>query len=132
MVAEQVSTSRYWSATMTAPREIRLTVRLESPGEEGVNVATTLSFMPPISEPWGEAIDRLLYAGVHDGLGSAARPLPAQGITVSVTELVLEPPLDAATDPLVADRVGETIRAMTAAAVGALWSGLDQGLDAAQ
>ena len=124
-VAEQATHSRYWHSDSSPRREIRLTTRLEVPGEDGVDVETSLLF-EPLASPWDEQIDQYLYDGVHAGLANAGMPLPAEGIRVLITELHILPGLapDSTEDEM--RSVGETVHGLTAATVSALWIGLSQ------
>jgi len=123
IVAEQATRSRYWHADSLPSREIRLTARLEVPGEDGVDVTTSLLFKP-LASPWDEQIDRHLYDGVHAGLATAGTPLPVGGIRVLVTELQITPILAADANEDEVRSVVEMVHALAAATVGTLWTGL--------
>ena len=125
IVAEQATRSRYWRSDASPSREIRLTARLEIPGEEGVDVATSLVF-EPLASPWDEQIDQHLYDGVHAGLASVGGALPADGIRVLITALHIMPGLAPESSEGEVRSVGETVHALAAATVSALWTGLRQ------
>ena len=124
MVAEQTSRNRYWQPVPLLPREIELTVRLEIPEETGADVGIDPRFDPPFPPAWEDALHQRLYAGVHDGLASVGTPLPAEGIGVHITRLRVSPPLEPDSNPDDVRRLGDTLEALTAATVAALWTGL--------
>ena len=130
MVAEQATRSRYRLSASTPEREIRLTARIEVPGEEGVDVETLLLYDPGLPPPVDDRIHRQLYDGVHAGLAAAGTSLAPDGIRVVITELRISPPLAADAGEEEVRSVGETIHALTAAAVSSLWAGLNRSVAA--
>ncbi len=90
------------------------------------DVDTVLILEPPLPPPWDDHVHRQLYDGVHAGLAGAGQPLPTGGVRVLITKLRIDPPLDPATSPTEIHSVADTIRALAAATVGALWTGLSQ------
>ncbi|MDP9363472.1 MAG: hypothetical protein M3Q10_04445 [Chloroflexota bacterium] len=125
MIAEQASRSRFWPIAALPGREVELDVRLETPGEPGVDVDILL-LDEPLPAAWDEAVVRHLYEGVHAGLAAAGRPLPDGGVRVSITKLRVEPTLAGDPDPEEVDRLADTVRAIVASTVDALWAGLSR------
>lgn len=123
-MAEQTSRNRYWQHAAAAPQEIELTVRLEMPEETGADVGIRPSFETQLPIAWEQALHDRLYAGVHGGLASVGLPIPDEGIGIRITQLRLSPPVDSESSPDSVRRLGETIEALTAATVAALWSGV--------
>jgi hypothetical protein len=129
LIAEQVTRSRFWPVAALPGREVELDVRLETPGEPGVDVDIVL-LDEPLPAAWDEAVVGHLYDGVHAGLAAAGCPLPEGGVRVSITRLRVEP---APTDhplPEEVDRLADTLRAIVASTVDALWAGLSQPVSA--
>jgi hypothetical protein len=124
VVAEQTSRNRYWQPAPLPPREIEMTVRLEIPEEAGADVGVNPRFAPSLPPAWEDALHQRLYAGVHGGLATVGAALPAGGLGVSITRLHVSPPLNCDGSPDDIRRLGDTLEALTAATVAALWTGL--------
>jgi hypothetical protein len=124
IVAEQTSRNRYARPGSMPPREIEMTVRLAVPEDEGADVDIRAEFVPSLPERWEVGLFQRLYSGVHGGLANVGSPLPDGGIEVAITQVRVSPQLSAESDQDDVRRVGETLEALTAATVGALWSGL--------
>jgi hypothetical protein len=124
LIAEQSGRSRFWLRPRQPPREIELTVRLEMPEETGADVGISPSFEAPLPLAWKQVLHDRLYAGVYGGLASVGAPLPDEGIGIRITQLRLSPPVESDTSPDEIRRLGETLEALTAATVAALWSGV--------
>ena len=124
MVAEQTNSNRYWPAAPSSPWEIELTLRLRVPEEEGTDIGINHRFSLAVPSRWEEEIYDRLNNGVHGGLASVEAPLPHGGIGVDITHLLISPALTA--DSAAADigRLGDTLEALAAATVAALWTGL--------
>lgn len=122
MIAEQTAACAYWISEQRPPVEIRLTVRLEIPGEEEVDVATTFLFEEHLPGRAAETLHRRLYDGVHGGIAATGFPLPEGGMAIKVLNLHIQPPESLATDGL--HPVGSALQALVTEVVAALWSGL--------
>lgn len=124
IVAEQTSRNRYVQAPSHLEREIELTVRLEIPEAEGVDVGIDASFDLPVPPELGNALAQRLYQGVHGGVATVGAPLPEGGIGVHITRLHVTPPLgqESATEEV--RRVGDILEALVASTVAALWAGV--------
>src|SRR3954451_18070978 len=125
IVAEQTSRNRYQQQPFPLPpREIELTVRLEMPEGTGADVGIDADFDPPPPSTWEDALQQRLHRGVHGGLANVGAPLPEGGIGVHILQVRILPPLEstAAVDDV--QRLGETLEALTAATVSALWTGV--------
>lgn len=125
MVAEQTTHSRYWASPSLPAREIDLVARVETGRDAETDVDTELLY-DPLPAAWDDAIARELFAGVHAGLAAVGAPLPAGGVRVRISELRISPPLAGDPSPTELRSVGETVRAIAAATVEALWTGLRQ------
>ncbi len=124
IVAEQTSRNRYQQRPPLPPREIELTVRLEMPEGTGADVGIDADFDPPPPSTWEDSLQQRLYQGVHSGLASAGAPLPGGGIGVHIVQIRILPPLESVADADDVQRLGETLEALTAATVSALWTGV--------
>lgn len=124
MRAEQAATSRYWSAESALEREIRMTVRLQVPEEDGVGVGISAGFEPALPPPWEDVLHQRLNVGVHGGLATVGTALPDGGVGVRITRLVVIPPIEAGSDADEIRRLGDTLEALAAATVASLWIGL--------
>lgn len=124
IVAEQTSRNRYWPPDPLPTREIELTVRLEIPEESGAEVGITPSFEPPLPSRWEDTLQQRLFQGVHGGLAHVGMPLPEVGIGVRITQLRVSPPLQAESSFDDVSRLGDTLEALTASTVAALWAGV--------
>jgi hypothetical protein len=82
------------------------------------------SFDPPLAPQWEDALHQRLYLGVHGGLATVGAPLPEAGIGVHITRLRISPPLTTTGSSDDVRRLGDTLEALTAATVAALWSGV--------
>ena len=125
IIAEQTSRNRYWFSASLAPREIELTVRLEIPEKEGVDVGISPSFTPPLPPAWVDSLMQRLYVGVHSGIASVGMPLPTGGIGVEVTQVRVLPPLGANISIDDAGELSNALEALTASSVAALWTGIN-------
>lgn len=126
LVAEQTTTSRFWRSVSSQPREFGLTVRLEIPSDEEVDVDIRIDLPPSLSEERTDSISRHLYAGVHQGFGRHGAPLPTGGIVVRISNLTFEPPLAHNGRDTDVRRLGETLESMVAGVVEGLWQGLSE------
>jgi hypothetical protein len=124
IVAEQTSRNRYHRPAPLPPREIELTVRLDIPEGTGANVGIVSSLDPPLPSRWADTLHQRLYLGVHGGLASAGAPLPEDGIGIRIAEPRLLPDLDAESDPVDVQRLGDLLEALTEATVTGLWAGV--------
>ena len=124
IVAEQTSRNRYAQPGSMPPREIEMTIRLMVPEDEGADVGISAEFVPGVPEQWEDGLSQRLYRGVHGGLARVGSPLPAGGIEVRISKVRVFPQLSTDSDQDDVRRVGETLEALTAATVSALWSGL--------
>jgi hypothetical protein len=108
------------------PREIELTVRLEIPDGEGVDVSIRPEFKPSLPPVWEDILLQRLYQGVHVGLANVGDPIPSGGINVEVTRLRVTPQLEPSSASNSDDvrRLGDTLEVLTASTVAALWAGL--------
>lgn len=123
MIAEQTTSYRYWIAEQRPPVTIELTARVEIPGEDEADVTTVLQFEEPLAPRIEEAVRQGLYDGVHGGIAAAGFPLPAQGLTVRVLRLRLDPP-DSFTGVGDIRSLGRTVQSVMTEVVASLWSGL--------
>lgn len=123
-VAEQTSRNSYSQVAPLPPREIELTVRLEIPEESGADVSISPDFDQTLPSFWEETVHQRLYAGVHGGIARVGAPLPAGGIGVHITRLRVTPLSDSENNANELRRLGETLEALTASTVAALWAGL--------
>ncbi len=125
MRAEQVASCTYWTSAANPPVEVQMTIRVEIPGEPGVDVSTTLLFEPELPEHLADMVHQKLYDGVHAGLGATGLPFPQGGIAVEILTLQLHP----FPETIVADkdmqRIAEALGALVMGIVGALWAGLE-------
>lgn len=124
LVAEQTTTSRFWRSVSSHPRELGLTVRLEIPSDEEVDLDIRIDLPPTLSDARADRISRHLYAGVHQGFGRHGGALPAGGIVVHISNLTFEPPLAHNGRNADVRRWGETLESMVAGVVEGLWGGL--------
>jgi hypothetical protein len=123
IVAEQTSRNRYQQPFPLPPREIELTVRLEMPEGTGADVGIdAAAFLPPST--WEDSLHRRLYQGVHSGLAIVGAPLSAGGIALHNIKIRISPPLESVAEDDDVQRLGETLEALTAATVSALWTGV--------
>jgi hypothetical protein len=125
IIAEQTNRNRYWRPAPRPPQDIELTVRLEIPEGTGADVGISPSFFPSLPRAWEDALLQRLYQGVHSGLATVEAPLPPEGISIEVAELTFSPPLDieGAGDEI--RQLGDTLEALAAGTVAALWSGVN-------
>jgi hypothetical protein len=121
--AEQTSRNRYLRPAPLPPREIELTVRLESPEGTGADVGIVPSFRRSLPSQWEDAILQRLYQGVHGGLAQVGTPLPAGGIAVHISRLRFSPLLDPESNIDDLQRLGDALEAHTAATIAAVWTG---------
>ncbi len=124
IVAEQTSRNRYQQPFPLPPREIELTVRLEMPEETGADVGIDAVFDPPPPPTWEDSLQQRLYQGVQSGLANVGAPLPEGGIGVHLINIRILPPLESVAGTDDVQRLGETLEALTAATVSALWTGV--------
>src|SRR4051812_30914570 len=124
IVAEQTSRNRYQQPFPLPPREIELTVRIEMPEGTGADVGIDADFEPPPPSTWEDSLQQRLYQGVHGGLANVGAPLPEGGIGVQLINIRILPPLENVAGADDVQRFGETLEALTAATVSALWTGV--------
>lgn len=83
-------------------------------------------FEPPLPPPWDERIHRQIYDGVHAGVATVDSPLPTGGLRALITEVRIDPPLAPSAGASDVRAAAETVRSLTVATVGILWTGLSQ------
>ncbi len=110
---------------------LRLTVRLEEPGDPCFPLSIALRFDYGADfaslEATQDALDRRLYDGVNAGVEAALPQLPPEGLRVIVPALDVQPSLAAVLAPDDApalERVGAALEALAHDAVGCAWQRL--------
>ena len=122
---------------LPAPRPavaLRLTVRLEAPGDPCFPLSIALRFDydagdAALPEAAQDILDRRLYDGLHAGVEAALPQLPPDGLRVSVPALGADPPLARALTPDDAralEQVGAALEALAREAVERAWRKLDE------
>ena len=122
---------------LPAPRPavaLRLTVRLEMPGDPCFPLSIALRFDydagdAALPEAAQDILDRRLYDGLNAGVEAALPQLPPEGLRVSVPALGADPPLARALAPDDArslEQVGAALEALARAAVERAWRKFDE------
>ena len=126
-VAEQTTRSWYRRPAPLSPRAIEMTIRIQVPEDDGADVGIYPGFRPVFPDPYADELYKRLYDGVHAGLASVDSPFPAGGVGVFITHLRLSPSLTVDGDDNGDDdevgRLGDTLEAIAASTVAALWRG---------
>jgi len=106
MIAVQTIRRRVWEEGSRFGREIELVAQLEPAGSgSDVNGETELSY-EPLPAPWADSLPEGAFEGVHTGFGSVGRPLPGQGLRVTISRLAVSPPPFAPWSPPRSNRRG--------------------------
>lgn len=114
---------------------LALRVRLSTPGETCVAVASSVAFAyaPPLPADVAVRLDDRLYDGLYDGLALVEGALPPERLRMAVVALTSTPPLAALLDPVdwpLVGAIGDRLAALVAEAFGAAWPqllGTDNG-----
>lgn len=109
--------------------ELRVTVRLTTPGEACVAVSTSVAFAyaPPLPDDVAVRLDDRLYDGLYDGLAKVEGALPPGRLRLAVIALDTAPPLAHILDPIdwpLVATIGERLAQLAAEAVGVAWPAL--------
>lgn len=123
MIGEQTATYSYRIAERRPPVRIELTARVEIPGEDEADVTTVLQLEEALAPRIEETVRQGLYDGVHGGIAATGFPLPAQGLTVRVLRLRIDPQDSFARAGDIRS-LGRTIQSVITEVVASLWSGL--------
>jgi hypothetical protein len=94
------------------------------PDGTGADVGIDADFDPAPPPTWEDTLQQRLYQGVHGGLANVGVPLPEGGIGVHILQVRILPPVESTTADDDMQRLGETLEALTAATVSALWTGV--------
>jgi hypothetical protein len=111
------------------PVLLRLTARLETPGECCANIATTIAFdyAPPLPADVAVRLDDRLYDGVYAALAEIDGPFPPEGVRVTLLALEGTPALADALPPedwVAVGALGDGCFALARAAVAQAWQAL--------
>lgn len=109
--------------------ELRVTVRLTTPGEACVAVSSSVAFAyaPPLPDDIAVRLDDRLYDGLYDGLAEVEGALPPGRLRLDVIALDAVPPLAGVLDPAdwpLVGTIGERLAQLAAEAVRAAWPAL--------
>ncbi|MBI3967118.1 MAG: hypothetical protein HY329_15895 [Chloroflexi bacterium] len=95
MIAEQMTTSRFWAGGAVSPIRIDLALRLEIPAQDPfVHVAVDLVYEPQTAGSLEERLQQHLYDGVHAGIAAIGFPVPDGGIGARISSFQIAPPPD--------------------------------------
>lgn len=122
--ADCTVSARFPTVGQRSDVEISVAVRLEIPGEPGVDVAIALDYEPKFPLATQDVLHQRLYDGVHGGLAAVERPLPPGGVTAVVTAVRLTPPPDGGGSVADLAHTGRLLQVLTAQAVSTLFDGL--------
>jgi len=111
------------------PLDLRVTVRLTTPGEACVAVSSSVAFsyVPPLPDDVAVRLDDRLYDGLYDGLAGVEGALPPGRLRLAVLALDTAPPLAHVLDPVdwfLVGTIGERLAQLAAEAVGIAWPAL--------
>jgi hypothetical protein len=109
--------------------DLRVTVRLTTPGEACVAVSSSVAFAyaPSLPDDIAVRLDDRLYDGLYDGLAEVEGALPPGRLRLAVIALDAAPPLACVLDPvdwLLVGTIGTCLAQLAAAAVRAAWPAL--------
>jgi hypothetical protein len=112
--------------------DLRVTVRLTTPGEACVAVSSGVAFAyaPPLPDDLAVRLDDRLYDGLYAGLAEVEDPLPPERLRLTVATLDTTPPLAHVLDPVdwcLVGTIGERLARLAAEAVRAAWPALRDG-----
>jgi len=125
VLAADCTVSARFPAPGRAPdAEISLSLRLEIPGEPGVDVTIGLDYAPRLPLATQDPLHQRLYDGVHGGLAVVERPLPPGGVTVIVTGVRLTPTPDGSGSVADLAHTGKLLQLLTTQATATLFDGL--------
>ena len=127
--AEATATHHCEFAAGLPPLTLRLTVRLETPGECCANIATMIAFdyAPPLPADVAVRLDDRLYDGVYAALAEINGPFPPEGVRVTLLALESTPTLAEALPPegwAAVAALGDGCFALARAAVARAWQTL--------
>ncbi len=111
------------------PLDLRVTVRLTTPGEACVAVSSSVAFTyaPSLPDDVAVRLDDRLYDGLYDGLAEVEGALPPGRLRLAVIALDAVPSLAAVLEPidwLLVGTIGDQLAALAAEAVRAAWLAL--------
>ncbi len=111
------------------PLELRVTVRLTTPGEACVAVSSSVAFAyaPSLPDDVAVRLDDRLYDGLYDGLAEVEGALPPGRLRLAVIALDAVPALAVVLDPIdwpLVGAIGDRLAALAAEAVRAAWPAL--------
>lgn len=111
------------------PLDLRVTVRLTTPGEACVAVSSSVAFtyVPSLPDDVAVRLDDRLYDGLYDGLVEVEGALPPGRLRLAVIALDAVPSLAAVLEPidwLLVGTIGDRLATLTAEAVRAAWPAL--------
>jgi hypothetical protein len=124
MKAENVTTSQF-RRTPDELVEIRVAMRFELLNDEEGNVSTKLSYEPFLfADNWlaQDVLHQKLFNGIHSGLASVKRPLPARCLGFDISQLHVSPPLEEMNDAEV-ERISNVLLEIVSGMVATLWGG---------
>lgn len=112
--------------------ELRVTVRLTTPGEACVAVSSSVAFSyaPALPDDVAVRLDDRLYDGLYDGLAEVEGALPPGRLRLDVVALDAMPALADLLDPvdwLLVGTIGERLAQLSAEAVRSAWPVLGAG-----
>ena len=122
-VAAPTTRSWYRRPAPLSPRAIEMTIRIQAPEDDGADVGIYPGFRPVFPDPYADELYKRLYDGVHAGLASVESPFLIGGVGVFITRVLVSPPLAVDGDDDEVDRLGNTLEAIAASTVAALWRG---------
>ena len=126
MIAEETAAYTYSITESGTPLKIRMTIQIQTPGEDDGDVAISVQYEPVLTVRLRDAAHRSIYEGVHGGIAAAGLPLPPGGLIVRVLALELTPRVDAHTPKDQVERVSQILRTLAKETVASLWAGLRQ------
>jgi hypothetical protein len=129
--AEATATHHCEFAAGLPPLTLRLTVRLETPGECCANIATMIAFdyAPPLPADVAVRLDDRLYDGVYAALAEIDGPFPPEGVRVTLLALESTPALAGALPPAewaAVSALGDGCFTLARAAVTLAWQALSR------
>lgn len=124
MRAEQDASCRFSVVESGPVYEVHIAVTVEVPGEAGVDATAHLAYEPKLPEPFWDPLHQALYDGIYGGIALVERPLPSDGMIVTISALRIDPSVEAWVGAASLERLAALLRTLASGTVATLWLGL--------